>query len=88
MYALAVRGPDCTVVVAMLDDFHPSTSVLPHAPRGPFQSTVLYDWNNVYEAALSLYNLCFTGTPLFGYVTLRKWYPNPVPHISLHLVLR
>ena len=87
MHFLAVRGPDCTVVVAMLADFQPSASVLPSDPRGPFQSSVVYDWQNVYEAALSLYLLCFTGTARFGYVELRKWYPNPIPHTLLHVVL-
>ena len=87
MYPLAVHGPDCTVVVAMLADFQPSASVLPNDPRGPFQSSVVYDWQDVYEAALSLYALCFMGTPRFGYVELSKWYPNSIPHISLHLVL-
>ena len=72
----------------MLYDFIPSTQVLPRAPPGPFQKTVLSNWLSIYEAAQELLVQCFTGPPQFGYVTLRKWYPNPIPHILLHLVLR
>ena len=76
---MAVHEISCTFVVAILDDFRPrAAAILPGAPPGPFQRTVISNWFDVYEAAHSLLLDCFTAIPYFGYVTLRKWYPDPV----------